>query len=127
MGKRDTITKEYMSEPQYFADAFNYYIFQGKQVIKPETLKILDPTEIGIVFGKKSNEIVQKVRDVLKHCILMEDDKISYLILGIENQTEIHYAMCVKNMIYDALNYGKQVSKIAEQHKKEKDLKSFSN
>ena len=34
---------------------------------------------------------------------------MTYVLLGIENQTRIHYAMPVRNIIYDALQYGKQV------------------
>lgn len=124
MGKKDTVTKDYMSEPQYFADAFNYYLFQGKKVIEPEKLSEMDPTEIAIIFDGENKEVVQKIRDVLKECILMEDDKVAYLILGIENHSEIHYAVSVKNMIYDALNYGKQVSEIEKEHRKNKVLKS---
>lgn len=40
----------------------------------------------------------------------MSKKKCSYLILGIENQSDVHYAMPVKNLIYDALNYGQQIS-----------------
>ena len=50
----------------------------------------------------------------------MEDENADYLLLGIENQTEIHYAMPVRNMIYDALQYGNQVAAIAAQNVKEK-------
>lgn len=50
----------------------------------------------------------------------MEDENADYLLLGIENQTEIHYAMPVRNMIYDALQYGNQVAAIAAQNVKRK-------
>ena len=122
MGKKDTITKMYMSKPEYFADAFNYYLFDGKQTIRASDLRPVDPTELGIVFDDENKEIVQKVRDVLKQCIIMQDEKMAYLLLGIENQSHIHYAMPVKNMIYDALNYGQQVSEIAKFHREEKDV-----
>ena len=47
------------------------------------------------------------------------------MLLGIENQTDIHYAMPVKNAIYDALQYGRQVSEIAAKHRADrKDKKS---
>lgn len=117
MGKRDTVTKDYMSEPEHFADAFNYHLYGGKQVIRPEKLSVMDPTEIAIILDDENKEVVQKIRDVLKQCILMEDDKAAYLILGIENHSEIHYAASVKNMIYDALNYGKQVSQMEKKHR----------
>ena len=106
MGKVNAITKDYMSNPKYFADSFNYYLFGGKQLIKASDLQVLDPTEMVIVTQGKLNESVEKIRDVLKQCVLMSDDRATYLMLGIENQTDIHYALPVKNMIYDALNYG---------------------
>ena len=123
MSKKDTVTKAFMRENTVFADAFNYLIFGGKQVIQPEHLQELDTTELVqlIVKGKKlQNEAIQKYRDILKAAVIMEDENADYLLLGIENQTEIHYAMPVRNMIYDALQYGNQVSAIAAQHIKEK-------
>lgn len=125
MGKLDTITKEYMSKPQYFADAFNSSVFRGKQIVKADELSLLelDPTELGILVKEDAQDIVKKVRDVLKKSILMNNGKIVFLLLGVENQSEIHYAMPVRNLLYDALNYGQQVNKIASKHRKKKDLK----
>ena len=123
MGNPNIVTKEYMQDPQHFADAFNYYAFDGRQVVCAEKLSEADPTELAIIFSEDRKEFVEKFRDVLKQCILMEDDKFSYLMIGIENQTDIHYAMPVKNMIYDALEYGKQVSRRAKEHKEAKDTK----
>jgi len=120
MGKKDTMTKEYMSNPRYFADAFNYYLFNGEIKIREADLSVLDPTEMGAVFDNGVKEIVQRMRDVLKQCVLMQDDEKALLILGVENQSDIHYAMPVKNMIYDALNYSQQVKYFAEKNKKEK-------
>lgn len=37
------------------------------------------------------------------------DDEAVYVVLGIENQDKVHYAMAVKNMLYDALQYAKQI------------------
>lgn len=36
LGKKDTVTKEYMRDPKIFADACNKYLYHGKQIIKPE-------------------------------------------------------------------------------------------
>lgn len=123
MGKQNTITKDYMSVPEHFADCFNYYLFNGEQIIKPANLKSLDPTELAIIPEDSTDETVEKIRDLLKQCIVMQDNKATYLLLGIENQSDIHYALPVKNMNYDALNYGKQVSEIAKEHRKNKDIK----
>lgn len=74
MGKINTITKDYMSNPKYFADSFNYYLFEGKQIIKANDLQMLDPTEMAIIPREASDKTVEKIRDVLKQCILMADD-----------------------------------------------------
>lgn len=123
MSKKDTVTKAFMRENTVFADAFNYLIFNGKKVIQPEQLQELDTTELVQLIAKgknNKNESVQKYRDILKAAVIMEDENADYLLLGIENQTEIHYAMPVRNMIYDALQYGNQVAAIAAQNVKEK-------
>lgn len=130
MGVADAITKEYMRGSKVFADAFNYFIYGGEQVVDPEFLHELDTTEIAIPFtldGKGTREkAVQKYRDVLKSTVVMRDARASYILLGIENQTDIHYAMPVRNIIYDALQYGKQVSEIAKRHKDQKDRKGHN-
>lgn len=110
MGKKDGITNKYVRENEIFADVFNFYIYNGKQVIDPEQLQPLDTAEIGTPFGgKEGQEVVQKYRDILKRVAVKQDDNMTYLLLGIEDQTRIHYAMPVRNIIYDALQYGKQV------------------
>ena len=66
--------------------------------------------------GKKT-DAVQKYRDILKSAVIKQDEKMSYVLLGVENQTDVHYAMPVRNAIY-ALQYGKQVSDIAAGHRR---------
>ena len=39
------------------------------------------------------------------------------MIYGIEAQSDIHYAMPVRSMLYDALHYASQVSEIAREHR----------
>ena len=38
MGVADTTTKEYMRGSKVFADAFNYFIYGGEQVVDSEFL-----------------------------------------------------------------------------------------
>lgn len=60
---------------------------------------------------------VQKFRDVSKYLTVMEDDSAAYLLLGIENQSAVNYAMPVRNMVYDALQYAAQVEQVAKIHR----------
>ena len=43
--RKDTVTTKYMRQSQIFADAFNYYIYGGEQVIDPDGLEELDTRE----------------------------------------------------------------------------------
>ena len=53
----------------------------------------------------------------------MTDDSAIYIIYGAELQSEIHYAMPVKDGLYDMINYAAQVTKKASENRAEKNLK----
>lgn len=123
MGMADAVTKQYMKENTVFADAFNFLLYNGENVILPQTLRELDTAEVVIPFtvddkGKKQAQAVQKYRDILKMTTVMTDDKAAYVLFGVEAQTDIHYAMPVRNVIYDALQYGRQVTEISKRNRK---------
>ena len=124
MGRKDTVTGAYVKQNTIFADAFNYYIFDGQQVIRPDQLRELDTAEIVVPYGADgAGEPEQKYRDVMKSLTAMQDENAAYLLLGIENQSDVHYAMPVKNLVYDAIHYAKQVQEAANSHRKAKDYK----
>lgn len=72
--------------------------------------------------GLESVKAVEKIRDILRGCCVKTAEGITYLIVGIENQKDVHYAMVVRNMLYDALNYSSQVEATAKQHREDKDV-----
>ena len=118
--KADTVTKDYVKDAGVFADIFNYYIYGGRQVILPEQLVERDSTKIALPYGADGTVVpVQKFRDVQKLYAAMTDGKMEYILYGAENQAEIHYAMPVKNNLYDALEYAGQVEEAAKSHRKE--------
>ena len=144
---KDTIVKEYIGNPEIFADVFNFFLYDGEQKIKPENLTEKDVTELvtlpAAIKGQElSGEVdvsikrsqmhkrskrktdgsnsAQKHRDLLKFAAMMQDSHANYVILGVENQMEVHYAMPVRNMVYDALQYDKQVAMIAAANRRNK-------
>lgn len=122
MATQDAVTKQYVSEAEVFADAFNYLMYDGEQVIRPENLKDMDTTQYVLPYGEKGHpEAAQKYRDVLKTLAIKTDENCTYLVLGIENQSSVHYAMPVRNMLYDAMQYEKQVRELAKAHRREHD------
>lgn len=122
MGKPNVITKRYMQDNARFADACNFCLFNGEQIIKPEDLAEKDVTELVLPKGLAGAKAVEKFRDILRGCCVKIAGGITYLIIGIENQEDIHHAMVVRNMLYDALNYSSQVESITKQHRIDKDI-----
>ena len=119
MGKIDTITKEYMENPVIFADAFNQFLYHGDQRIDPARLTELNTTGIVVPYGADGASVPeQKYRDVLKLLHAMTDGDAAYCIMGIENQTDVHYALPVRNGVYDFLQLSHQVSEAANSHKR---------
>ena len=117
--KKDTVTKDYIKDTTIFADIFNYYIYGGKQIIKPEQLIARDSVELALPYGADDSVVpVQKFRDVQKLYTVMTDGNAEYVLYGVENQSSVHYAMPVKNNLYDALEYAGQVEEAAKSHRR---------
>ncbi len=88
-------------------------------MILPEQLTERDSTKIALSYGADGAVVpVQKFRDVQKLYAAMTDGKMEYVLYGAENQAEIHYAMPVKNNLYDALEYAGQVEEAAKSHRR---------
>lgn len=133
MGKKDIVAKKFLSDNRRFADLCNYYFFDGRQLIQPKDLEPLDTAELVSIVGHFSNfnnlgtpSHIQKMRDILKTAIIKHTHDRIYIIIGIENQSDIHYAMPVRTMLYDALNYARQTENTAKLHRKNHDLKNTS-
>ena len=109
MGNIDKLTTKFMNHNDVFADAFNFFIYNGEKIIDASTLKPMDSHILLDIFDwdkpKQSYKTVQKYRDVFKQAVIKYNGEAAYVLLGVENQTDIHYAMPVRNMIYDALSY----------------------
>ena len=78
MGQVDEITKQYMQDAEHFADLFNYLIFGGDKVIKPQNVSDVDPVLIESIYedndsdAKKIDELIQRysgtAREHLRTC-----------------------------------------------------------
>ena len=96
-----------------------FYLMENK-VINPNSLVEKDTTQVLSVFGiDKKQLVLQKWRDILKNVTIKYADDMYLVLIGIGNQTDVHYAMPVKAMIYDALSYGQQINDAKRSHEKE--------
>lgn len=118
--KSDLILKNFWRDNDRFADLFNACVFNGKQILKPEDLTEVDTDISSLIKFNGHAETIQKVLDVVKKTAYGVD----FVILGIENQQRIHYAMPLRHMIGDAFSYLKEYNELAAGNKKEKNLEN---
>ena len=104
--KPDSADKVYWRQNETFADLFNAYLYEGEQVIKSEELEELDTDASDIVEIGEVKESIRGARDVIK--IAKKYNGVEYVLLAIENQEGIHYAMPIRVMGYDHYSYNKQ-------------------
>lgn len=118
--KTDLILKNFWKDNDRFADLFNACLFGGEQILKSEDLIEVDSDFSSLVKLNTHAETLQKVLDVVKKTA----HGVDFVILGIENQQKIHYAMPLRHMIGDAFSYLKEFNEIAAKNAKEKEWKS---
>ena len=66
MREKDSLSKEFLSDPFVFADAFNGAVFGGEQVIAPDSLSEMDTTVFFHSMAESGGErTLERRRDVL--------------------------------------------------------------
>lgn len=118
--EKDLAVTKFLERPENFSDLFNGSLFQGKQVIKADRLENL-PGESALSFtDKKGKKVsVRRYRDVIRKA----SGDTAYAVFAVEGQGETHYAMPVREMLYDAMNYAGQVKELSERHRRERDYR----
>lgn len=124
MGKTDIRVKDWIGNKERFADLFNGIVYKGKQVISPYDLENANSESSIILPTNDSKDIsVSKRRDI----IMNWKNKCNLAVLAVESQKKIHYAMPVRNMLYDSLAYTDQMKYIWNNLSKEERPDVFSN
>ena len=126
MGAKDDMANEYVGQNERFADLCNYVLFDGEPIIQADALERRDVLEWAGVFGvdEKQIQYQRRWRDLLKHVVIKYTGETYIVLLGVENQTKAHYAMPVRNMLYDALNCSSQIKDADKKHRAAKEHKS---
>ena len=112
---KDMVLKKVFGKNDYFASVFNNFLFDGENIINPDSLKDSNPEYI----MNNDGELNKRQRDLIKNAVYKVDSNISYLLLGIENQTTIDKNMVFRIMQYDANSYMRQVD-IEKENKDDK-------
>lgn len=118
-GRKKVVAKQYFSNRERFAEICNHGLFHGETILQADKLKELDSEEQAVMgAAKKDLEVLWKNRDILKQY----EDGTVFMIVGIESQTEVHYCMPLRTLMYDTLNYEAQRTEIYQKHKRNRDL-----
>lgn len=116
--KQDVIVKNYWRDRDRFADLFNAALFHGESVISAEHLTE-GPTEMIGKTDSTTEGFLSKYRDMM---MSYSYEGIALAILGLENQDQIHYAMPLRALIYDCMNYQEQYHSLQKKHRQKRDL-----
>jgi hypothetical protein len=112
--QKDACWSIFLSDDTRYADFVNGYVFRGAQVVTDDSIQERDTKVwLKILSGTKT-KYLGKTRDMVRKVIF----GVNFAIIGIENQETIDYAFPVRNMIYDAGEYEKQLKKIRKHVKK---------
>jgi hypothetical protein len=131
MGKRDTISAHYLEDKERVADLLNVVLLHGQRLIRPEDIedcgtvnRIVLPAQaaggLAADGSVEDKEYSAKYRDILLKAVL----GCRAILIGIENQDKIHYAMPLRAMGYDYGQYASQYEAISKQHRQLEDLKA---
>ncbi len=120
MGIINTEVNAMLERPAIFADLVNGLLHGGEQVLKPEDLTPL-PLRYGVIVEEDGRrKAVERTGDVRMRA---ENDVYSVTFFD-ETQAKVDYGMPVRNMLYDALEYRRQVQEMEKGHRERRELKS---
>ncbi len=106
MGEIDKSVKSYVKIPEIFTQLFNECFFDKEHYISAG--RLVEQDSVLTVSGDKHS--AERIRDV---CMLSASGMQFRIILGVEEQTDIHYYMPVRVMQMDSMNYEYQCRKKA--------------
>ena len=118
MGKKDIALARYFEDPGRYADLINGYVFGGEQVVRAKDVVEKDTRATGVARRGKKRSEMQKYRDIIRRVALGAE----FVLIGLEHQDEVHYAMPVRVMIQDAAGYDGQLRRLRREKRKREAL-----
>ena len=117
MGQKNNVICSYLSDAAVFADFINGSIHNGEKVVSPDRFSdretVTCQKERTGHLPTRKPQYVERRRDVLKAVI--HDD--CYIVIGIEAQDRVDYAMPVRCMEYDVTEYKRQLKELKNNRK----------
>lgn len=118
MQEKDICSIEYFEDEERFADIVNGHVFHGERYVLPEDIQ--ERKRSSFLKWKRSGS--REMRTLYRDIVRLVKMKMKVVLIAMENQSKIHYAMPVRVMTEDSGSYYEQWKKIARYHRKKKDL-----
>ena len=116
----DIRLKDFWRDNTHFADLVNATVFSGEEVIQPDMLIEADTDFSGFISFPEYDETLKRSHDIVKKCSL----GMEFIILAVEDQNRVHYAMPLRTMIYDAMGYLKEYQELTRLRKQQRSQKA---
>ena len=111
----------FLEQPEEFADLFNGFVFGGRQVILPENLSPLPESERSLIQSKNGTvETVVRFRDIARKAKIGTVPVL--LVCAVEHQNHLDYSMPHRVMMYEGMEYDRQITRIQNKHRGKNDL-----
>ena len=101
MGEKDIAQKNFESYNDVVADIVNGSLFEGREIIKAESLVDAQPFS---QYKAADGILRQQERDVAKYCMDLNCN-LRLALVGVENQMVIDLDMPIRVMGYDGVSY----------------------
>lgn len=122
MGVENNTILHYLSDKKRFADLINAEVYNGRQVINPEYLTDISTATYAKIERNSEGKLPRR-RERRGDLAMKYKDGSLYRIFVGEAQSNVHYAMPIRNIEYAAAYYKKQYDDLKREHERERDLK----
>ena len=119
MQEKNVVTIDYLSDSERFADFLNGHWFSGRRVLKPENIRERSADTSRIWKESGTLHTSEVFRDLTREVCL----DTHTLLVALEAQSDIHYAMPVRVINGDSMQYHEQWRRIRNRHRQRRDLR----
>lgn len=125
MSAKDSLSKKFLGDNTRFADLLNFVFHNGQQIVNPENLTTLDTASVMSIVDKEGKTTYkQRQRDVVKLLSVVSSKKETFVVFGVENQSEVDYTAPIRCLLMDIMNYVDQIEIIAKKHRSNKEFET---
>jgi len=105
LAKEDEVLKRYLSNDERYADLINGVSFGGRQIVRAENLSDRD-TQTG--YHKNTRAVRGKSNTKYRDLFRRASFGANFAVIGVENQSQVHYLMPLRCLEYDLKEYQRQ-------------------